>query len=86
MADGVQLTSPSSIAGPMNIYFSSIGKFLAEKISSRVTVQSPSPIMTQSVIYFKEIVLSLKTNEAIGLDNISARLSYQVIETVSTFG
>lgn len=83
MADGVQLTSPSSIATAMNIYFSSIGKFLAEKISSRVTVQSVhSPTMTQSVFYLNEIdeetvlklLLSLKTNKAIGLDNISARL------------
>ena len=82
VADGVQITSPSSIATTMNIYFSSIGKFLAEKISSRVTVQSPSPVMTQSVFHLNEIdeetvlklLLSLKTNKAIGLDNISARL------------
>ena len=82
MKDGVQFTSPSSISTAMNIYFFSIGKFLAEKISSRVTVQSLSPIMTQSVFYLNEIdeetvlklLLSLKTNKAIGLVKISTKL------------
>ena len=83
VAEGVQLTVPSSIAAAMNSYFVSIGKFLADKLVSPVAaVIWFSPGISQPVFQLNEtnedivlkLLLSLKKNKAIGLDNISARL------------
>ena len=101
---GVQLTTPSLIAAAMNSHFASIGKTLADKISSVVSIvlptstmslSQPAPVFNLNYVGENTVLqhlLSLKTNKAIGLDSISARLlrwctcnmqiGYQIIELV----
>ena len=86
MTEGVELTTPSFIAAAMNLHFASVGKTLADKISSVVSIVLPTSTMSLSqpapvfnLNYVDEDtvlqhLLSLKTNKAIGLDSISARL------------
>ena len=84
MTEGVQHTTSSFIAAAMNSHFTSIGKTLADKIYSAVAVVSSTPVMSQPTPAFQlnhvdedtvlNHLLSLKTNKAIGLDFISARL------------
>ena len=45
VTEGVQLTTPSLIAAAMNSHFASIGKTLADKISSVVSIVLPTSIM-----------------------------------------
>ena len=81
IADGAHNTSPRSIASALNSHFASIGKILADKIrpvapvSMSVANHSGSFQLkeTSEAVVLKQLQ-SLKTNKAIGLDNISARL------------
>ncbi len=67
----------------MNSFFTSIGSTLAAKLMQTV-IQSPAAVIQEPDFHFdsqpitENLVLnqlkSLKTNKAIGLDNISARL------------
>ena len=84
VTEGVQHTTPSFIAAAMNSHFTSIAKTLADKIYSAVAVITSTPVMSQPTPAFHlnhvdedtvlNHLLSLKTNKAIGLDFISARL------------
>ena len=79
VADNVTYTDSKSIAETLNLFFTSIGSTLAAKLmptaspSSQTVVQEPEhqPITENFVL---NQLKSLKTNKAIGLDNISARL------------
>jgi len=81
VVDGVEHTTPASIASVLNCYFASIGRSLANKISAAAMfpVRSANKLQSFSLYEVDEEtvlkhLLSLKTNIAIGLDNISARL------------
>ena len=82
IADEADYTSPRSIASALNSHFASIGKILADKIRPVAPVSMSVANHSGSFISIKEtseaVVLkqlqSLKTDKAIGLDNISARL------------
>ena len=81
VVDGVKHTTPASIASMLNCYFSSIGRSLANKISAAAMFPVTSATKLQSLSLHEvdektvlKHLLSLKTNKAIGLDNISARL------------
>lgn len=82
ISDGVQHVTPKAIASSLNKFFASIGKTLADKITS-IGFSQPtahSPLFTKFEL--KELneqtvlkqLQSLKVNKAIGLDKISARL------------
>lgn len=83
VVEGVKITAPSFIVAAMNKYFASIGKILADNISSVSGDASSTLGSVQSVFQLNEIdegtvlnhLLSLKTHKAVGLDDISARLS-----------
>ena len=81
VVDGVEHTTPASIASVLNCYFASIGRSLANKISAAAMFPVRSATKLQSFSLYEvdeetvlKHLLSLKTNKAIGLDNISARL------------
>ena len=82
IADDAYYTSPRSIASALNSHFASIGKTLADKIRPVAPVSMSVANHLAGSFQLKEtseaVVLkhlqSLKTNKAIGLDNISARL------------
>ena len=83
ISDGVQYSSPKSIASALNSYFASIGKMLADKIISVVISNDETvPRLPENYFQLNELdestvllqLLSLKPNKAIGLDKISARL------------
>ena len=81
VSEGIQHTTTASIATAMNTHFASIGKALADKISSIFTVSNYSNVNENSFMLREvdvncvlDLLLSLKTNKAIGLDNISERL------------
>ena len=81
VADGVEHTTPASIASVLNCFFASIGRSLANKISAAAMFPVRSATKLQSFSLYEvdeetvlKYLLSLKTNKAIGLDNISARL------------
>ena len=86
MTEDVHLTTPSLIAGAMNSHFVLIGKTLADKISSvasivlptsTMSLSQPAPVFNLNHVDEDTVLqhfLSLKTNKAIGLDFISARL------------
>ena len=81
VVDGVEHTTPASIASVLNCYFASIGRSLANKISAAAMLPVISATKLQSLSLYEvdeetvlKHLLSLKTNKAIGLDNISARL------------
>ena len=81
VADGVEHTTPASIASVLNCFFASIGRSLANKISAAAMFPVRSAAKLQSFSLYEvdeetvvKYLLSLKTNKAIGLDNISARL------------
>jgi hypothetical protein len=83
VAEHVTYTDPKSIAETLNSFFTSIGSILAAKLMQTAT-QSPPTVVQEPEFYFvfqpitENFVLnqlkSLKTNKAIDLDNISARL------------
>ena len=72
VVEGVEHTTPASIASMLNYYFAHIGRSLANKIATAVMFPVRSATKLQS--FSLNEVVSLKTNKAIGLDNISARL------------
>lgn len=82
ISDGVQYSTPKSIASVMNSFFASIGGLLADKIPNTYPNCNPYNNPTVSQFHMTELdeqfvlhqLLSLKTNKAIGLDKISARL------------
>ena len=82
-SDGVTYCDNPSIAKILNVHFSTIGTKLAMKLKSFITLPSP-PVRSTDLpkFAFKPIteefvhgqLKQLRTNKAIGLDNISARL------------
>ena len=95
VTEGVQLTTPSLIAAVMNSHFASIGKTLADRISSVVYIVLPTSGITQPAPVYNlnhvdedtllKHLMSLKANKAIGQDYISARLlKYGVISICSS--
>ena len=82
-ADGVAHCDNPSIAKILNVHFSTIGTKLAMKLKSFITLPSPpARSIDLPKFVFKPIteefvrgqLKQLRTNKAIGLDNISARL------------
>jgi len=81
VVDGAEHTTPASIASVLNCYFASSGRSLANKISAAAMFPVRSGTKLQSFSLYEvdeetviKHLLSLKTNKAIGLDNITARL------------
>ena len=81
VVDGVKHTTPASIASVLKCYFASIRRTLANKISAAVMFPVRSAMELQSFLLSEvdektvlKHLLSLKTNTAVGLDKISARL------------
>ena len=83
-ADGVAHCDNPSIAKIVNVHFSTIGKKLAMKLKSFTTLPSPPAKSIDLVKFvFKPVteefvrgqLKQLRTNKAIGLDNINARPS-----------
>ena len=82
ISDGIQHTTPKSIASAMNSFFASIGKRLADKITTTWPSCNSSTDLLRSQFQLAELeesfvpqrLLALKTNKAISLDKISARL------------
>lgn len=81
VVEGVEHTTPASISSVFNCYFASIGRSLANKISAAAMFLVRSPMNLQSFLLYEvdeetvlKYLLSLRTNKATGLDNISARL------------
>ena len=79
--EGVEHTTPASIASVLDCYCEFIGRSLANKISAAAMFPVRSATKLQSFSLYEvdeetvlEHLLSLKTNKAIGLHNISARL------------
>ena len=83
IVDEVKHTNCESIAKALNTYFASVGKVFAEKFISCIFLNTNNNI-TENAGNFQlsevresfvlEQLLALKTNKAIGLDKISARL------------
>ena len=84
-ANGVSHTDPKSIAESLNDHFSSIGSKLASKIRNlypnRNSIKQPSQFRENEFVfqpieesYVYGVLNNLKTNKAVGLDKISARL------------
>ena len=81
-SDGIQHTTLKSIASAMNSVFASIGKRLADKITTTWPSCNSSTDLPKSQFQLAELeesfvlqqLLALKTNKAIGLDKISTRL------------
>ena len=80
--DGIQHTTPKSIASAMNSSFASVGKRLADKITTTWPSCNSSTDLPKSQFQLAKLeesfvlqqLLALKTNKVIGLDKISARL------------
>ena len=78
-ADGKLQTVPKTIAETLNDHFSSVGKRLAKAFSGAFTDKCVAPNSTFSFqpvssVYVEKQLRQMKTNKAIGLDNLSARL------------
>ena len=91
-ADGVAHCDNPSIAKILNVYFAAIGSKLAMKLKSFVTLTSPPASSTDLPKFvFKPIteefvrgqLKQLRTNKAIGLDNISAHLLKESANVIS---
>ena len=91
ISDGIQHTTPKSIASAMNSFFASIGKRLADKITTTWPSCNSSTDLLKSQFQLAELeesfvpqqLLALKTNKAIGLDKISARLLKNSAHTIA---
>ena len=91
ISDGIQHTTPKSIASAMNSFFASIGKRLADKITTTWPSCNSSTDFLKSQFQLAELeesfvpqqLLALKTNKAIGLDKISARLLKNSAHTIA---
>ena len=86
MRDGVSITEPKAKANCLNEFLTSIGRILAARFNSTIVCFSPQKSSTCTSIFqlqniHQDFVLNqlshLKPNKAIGLDNISARLSLE---------
>mgnify|MGYP002803389167 FL=1 len=83
ISDGLQYTTPKSTASICNAYIVSIGKTLADKITSSKIFTETVVDLPETSFQLKELdestvlqqLLSLKANKAIGLDIIDTRLS-----------
>ena len=84
-ANGISHTDPKSIAESLNDHFSSIGSKWASKIRNlypnRNSIKQPSQFRENVFVlqpieesYVYGVLNNLKTNKAVGLDKISARL------------
>ena len=90
ITDGAHYTSPRSIASALNSHFASIGRILADKIRPAAPVSMSAANHsgsfqlkeTSEAVVLKQLQ-SLKTNKAIGLDNISARLQKCGTQSIS---
>ena len=89
LADGVLLTSAQSIASTLNSYFVNVGKSLAEKIVSEPYIakatacHSTFTFQPISEDFVSRSISSLKTNKAVGLDKISARLLKDAVDVIT---
>ena len=94
VVDKVKHTNCKSIAKALNTYFASVGKVLAEKLTSCLSFNTNNYV-TENAGNFQlskvresfvlEQLLALKTNKAIGLDNISARLLKCAASSICSF-
>ena len=92
ISDGVQYSTPKTIALVMNSFFASIGKLLADKIPNTYpscnsfynnTTVSPFHMTEVDEQFVLHQLLSLKTNKVIGLDKVSARLLKNSAHTIA---
>ena len=90
ISDGIQHTTPKSIASAMNSFFASIGKRLADKITTWPSCNSSTDLLKSQFqlaeleeSFVPQWLLALKTNKAIGLDKISARLLKNSAHTIA---
>ena len=91
ISDGIQHTTPKSIASALNSFFASIGRRLADKIRSTWSYRnlvSEQPLSQLQLTELEESFVlqqlaSLKANKAIGLDKISARLLKSSANTIT---
>jgi hypothetical protein len=92
ISNGVQHSTPKSIASAMNSFFASIGRLLADKIPNTNLSCNRHNNLTVPQFYMSEVdeqfvlqqLLSLKPNKAIGLDKISARLLKSSAHTITS--
>ena len=92
ISNGVQHSTPKSIASAMNSFFASIGRLLADKIPNTNLSRNRHNNLTVPQFYMSEVdeqfvlqqLLSLKPNKAIGLDKISARLLKSSAHTITS--
>ena len=89
LADGALLTSAQSIASAFNSFFVNVGKSLAEKIvpepytAKAMVCHSTFSLQPISEDFVSSSISSLKTNEAVGLDKISARLLKDAVDVIT---
>ena len=90
ISDGIQHTTRKSIASAMNSFFASIGKRLADKITTWPSCNSSTDVLKFQFqlaeleeSFVPQRLLALKTNKAIGLDKISARLLKNSAHTIA---
>ena len=91
ISDGIQHTTPKSIASALNSFFASIGRRLADKI--RTTWSNRNLVLKQPLSQLKlteleesfvlQQLTTLKANKPIGLDKISARLLKSSANTIT---
>ena len=83
ISDGVQHTDVRSIASVLNKHFASIGQLLADKLTAFAVAVTPDSLVSSDACFRLQPIdelftvtqlKSLRTNKAIGLDRISARL------------
>ena len=91
ISDEIQHTTPKSIASAMNSFFASIGKRLADKITTAKPSCNSKTDLPKSQLQLAELKesfvlqehLTLKTNKAIGLDKISTSLLKNSAHTIA---
>ena len=91
ISDGIQHTTPKSIASAVNSFFASIGKRLAYKItttwlscnSSTDLLKSQFQLVELEESFVPQQLLAVKTNKVISLDKISARLLKNSAHTIA---
>ena len=89
LADGALLTSTQSIASAFNSFFVNVGKSLAEKIvpepytAKAMVCHSTFSLQPISEDFVSSSISSLKTNKAVGLDKISARLLKDAVDVIT---
>lgn len=95
ITDGVYHTNAKSICEVFNLFFSTIGKKLADKLSWRIGISTSTFLPAESIVsnqfLFQDVTCSfvkgqinkLKTNKAVDLDRISARLLKDAADIIS---